>query len=319
MKLKKFLVGLLGSTLKMPEDEVASLLNEDEKLKDALEADTIKDTALDVVSKKNADHIAALKAKEQENWDNKHGKLKKEILNSYEKEIREEYGIDSDAKGKELIKKIVELNKGDGSIDEAKVKAHPVYQQLIEFNKGEVQKVKDAEKKKYDQKVLELQRVEINSQVRGKFDPVIDSLKPKFEEDQTIARNQRDRIHNEALGAFDWSIVEGANEPIPLKKGTTERATDPHGHDLDVKSVLQNITSKYHVLGFEGGGSPTPRNNGSGGAGAGSGDNPYGKRIKDYETYKSVLSEISKDPSMNPDQKDEATAKALEALNALPT
>ena len=113
---QKKLNGFLSKTLKMDDEELASLYNEAGEL-----------TSLTAAEKADTSRVAKLK---EEN-DSQYKRGQKEVATKFETKLKEKYGVSSDETGIDLVDLILttELEKVKGKGDED-ITAHPEYLKL---------------------------------------------------------------------------------------------------------------------------------------------------------------------------------------------
>ena len=116
---QKKLNGFLSKTLKMDDEELASLYNEAGEL-----------TSLTAAEKADTSRVTKLK---EEN-DSQYKRGQKEVATKLETKLKEKYGVSSDETGVDLVDLILttELEKVKGKGDED-ITAHPEYLKLKSF------------------------------------------------------------------------------------------------------------------------------------------------------------------------------------------
>src|SRR3982751_3139434 len=134
----KLLRALLSGVYKKADTEI-----------DAILADDTDDTKGETTVKEwDKARVAELqKPKTGSTFQDGYAKAKKEEREKFEAEIREKFGIDTDKNGIELIEALVAEKSGaaggGGDLNEEKVEAHPLYQQLEKSKKTELKAAAD--------------------------------------------------------------------------------------------------------------------------------------------------------------------------------
>ena len=122
MELSQLLIGLLGKTLNMSEEQITSeLYNEDEP-------DKLKENALDLLLAKDQERVNSFEKKRKDENQQQYDRGIRETSEKWEKDLRTKFGLsDTDKTGDELVALAVEKigTGGGGDFTDEDVKKHP--------------------------------------------------------------------------------------------------------------------------------------------------------------------------------------------------
>ncbi len=239
MDEKELLMGLVGKTLNIPNDELASLIY--------AEDGTLKPDSADVLVSRDAARIQALKDLNKDELTKVHDKGYKkaqaETLAKFEKELKDEFGIsESNLVGKELVKEIVSKFAKDNNIDEEKVKVHPKFLELERKLTGEYVPKTDYEKvvSEYDEYKKSFERRQVLQTVKQDAVKVFRSLKPVLSKDPARATNQELEFL-EKLTKVDYELQTDGNHIIKVEGKRLETA---NGHPVSFADFVKSEASK---------------------------------------------------------------------------
>lgn len=295
MDHKKILTGLLSRAYKMEEGRISEILekaDESEVLLDLLNEDR--------------DRVSKLTPKAGEDGPSKfkegYSKAKKEERAAFEKELKEQYGIESDLQGKELIEHIVQAKTAEatkdkkGTMTEDEIKVSPVYRSL---EKSLAKQLADKETE-WKTKLEDAEKTFAKKEVFGSFKDEalkeLANLKPILSKDEKRARNQRESFAKELL-AEGLEIVKEDGDFLLLKDG--KRLDDGHGHPVKWADYVRDRASEFFDFEANNGGSNSGNSNENdpkgGGQGAGGGKKyPDGiEKPKDIEAYTKLVTDKS--------------------------
>lgn len=238
MDEKTLLTGVLTKTLSMTDEEVSDLLyNKAEDSEDLI----LDEDALDLVLDKNAKHIDAVKNSvkpDKKRLDNEYGRGAKETMDRFEQELKLKFGVESDAKGLDLVQATVDtVAECNTEITDENVKKHPVYRALEENS---------VPKKDFDTKSQELDEWKSNQdktqrigRVKSDVLSIVNNLKPIISENAVVAQTrQRDLLAK--FEDFDYELAENGNHLILVNGGRKE---DSHGHPVTFADFVKEIAS----------------------------------------------------------------------------
>lgn len=233
MNVKEFLTALLGKTLNMPADKVASLVTDDGK--------EVKAEALTELLSMDAERVQKFKADNQTYFENGQKKATKELMSDNEKKWKEKYGITSDKKGDELLDEIITAKSNDKSaIDEVKVKSHEAYVNMQnELNKKLVEGENNW-KLKFDQQQKDFAKKETFGGVLKTADPILAGF--ALPEDEKLKANQK-RLLELDLGQFDYEPHGDNDFLVKTKEG--KLLEDGHGNRITYEALVKQTAGKY--------------------------------------------------------------------------
>lgn len=294
MDLNKVLTGLLSKAYKMENGRIAEILEQTDEssiIADLLDADRQRVTEL---SKNSADG--------KEKFKEGYAKAKKEERAAFEKELKDEYGIDetSDAaklQGKELIEHIVSekateaaTGAGKANMTDEEIRVTPAYRNMEKELRKQLQ-VKETEhakaigdlKGEYDAK-------ETSGSFLSVAQDLLSNMKPILPKDAKKAATQRDLFSKLLLESVQ--IVKEADGFVIMKDG--KRLDDGHGNAIDVQQYVKDKADAFFDFEANNGGSNSGNNNngndrkpagGDNGGGNGKKEYPDGFRPKDFSEF----------------------------------
>jgi hypothetical protein len=244
--MEKILLAFFAKTLNKSTEEVATLIQNDDK------EQSIKDDALDQLLKLDAARVTELKSKggsSKEDFDNGYKKATGEVLTKRDKEIKEHYGITTDLKGLDLVSEVLATktkaleNKEITSDD---VKKSPTYQTAIQ-NLNTQNELKITELTKTHGDVVKgYERKESLVSVIQAADQLIDTkINPIWSKEPSRALNQRKFIHEKISSG---NFKENPNG-LPIVLDSEGKALeDAHGNPVPFEAfVTDKVTSILDV------------------------------------------------------------------------
>ena len=222
---QKKLNGFLSKTLKMDDEELASLYNEAGEL-----------TSLTAAEKADTSRVAKLK---EEN-DSQYKRGQKEVATKFETKLKEKYGVSSDETGIDLVDLILttELEKVKGKGDED-ITAHPEYLKL----KSESDRMLKAKDKEWQKKIEELEskhtRESMFAKVKDRAFAELDNLRPILPEDAKKAQKWKEK-YIEDFRAYDFTEQDGMI--VVLKDG--KPLQDSHGYNKSFADLVKETASE---------------------------------------------------------------------------
>ena len=259
--MNEIIESLVGKTLNLPKDKLAEILYE-------ADGTTIKADAVDKLAEIDAQRIKAIKDAHKEELtrmhDDGYSKGKGESLSKWEKQLKEELGLQSDAKGIDLVKEAISKNTKI-EIDEEKIKLHPKYLELEKKLNGEYMPKSEYDKVKseYDEFKKLIETTNINNAVKRDAILIFKSLKPVLSKDPVKAANQESDFVNK-LVSHEFELQTDGNHIIKVNGKRLETA---NGYPVSFADFVKSEAQKYYD--FE---QQDPRGNaGNGGAGGSGG------------------------------------------------
>jgi hypothetical protein len=223
---QKKLNGFLSKTLKMDDEELASLYNEAGEL-----------TSLTAAEKADTSRVTKLK---EEN-DSQYKRGQKEVATKFETKLKEKYGVSSDETGIDLVDLIltteVEKVKGKGAED---ITAHPEYLKL----KSESDKLLKAKDKEWQKKIEELEtdhrKQTMFLKVKDRAFAELDNLRPILPEDAKKAQKWKEK-YIEEFKNFEFTEQDGVF--VVLKDG--KPLQDSHGYNKSFADLVKDTASEF--------------------------------------------------------------------------
>ena len=222
---QKKLNGFLSKTLKMDDEELASLYNEAGELTSLTAAE-------------QADTARVTKLKEDQASQYKRGQ--KEVASKMEAQLKDKFGVDSDLTGVELVDFILttELEKVKGKGDED-ITAHPEYLKL----KSESDRMLKAKDKEWQKKIEDLElkhaRESMFSKVKERAFAELDNLRPILREDAKKAQKWKEK-YIEDFRAYDFTEQDGMI--VVLKDG--KPLQDSHGYNKSFADLVKETAAE---------------------------------------------------------------------------
>lgn len=230
-ELQELLTEFVSRTLKIDKAAVTSALFETEG--DTLK---VKSDALTFLTGKDAARITAITDVSNKKFQDGYQKAKKEERSVFEQEIKDQYGIQSDAIGLDLINHIVAEKSKAGEITDDIILKHPSF----------IKKERELIKAKEDAvaEILTKQKMERNSEIfTSKALDELEKLNPVLAQDANIAKNQKE-LFKMVLANENYDVAEDGT--IILLNPDKSRRNDQHGHPIEFKDHVKSLASKYY-------------------------------------------------------------------------
>lgn len=261
-KLRQTLADVLETAYQVPEDDIATLLPEDEA---SFKENEFKSSFLDL----DKTRIQTIKQTGKDKFEQGYSKAKKEERAAFEKEIKEQFSIDDDSlMGIDLVKKVAEINakttKADASkLTEDEIKTHPSVIKMLNDRDKAFKDQEKALKEDYDTKISQFSKKEVFTKVSKTALSILDEMNPVLSTDPIKANNQKNWLLKELEGL---DFQESDNDFIPLKEG--KRLENDHGHGVSLKQFVQDkAKGLYDFKQADPRENPDPADGGGGGAG----------------------------------------------------
>ena len=233
MDEKTLLLGFLSKTLNMDEAAVTEAVYKD----DAVAEDALtKLLALDV------DRVKKVKGDTKSLFDNGYKKAEKEVLEKLETQIKQEYGLETDLQGIDLVKDLVAKKSVKSAVKDDEIKVHPLFLGL-EKKKNEEQK---AQKDDYEKQITDLKTGITRNQklfrIKEDAKRIFTGLNPVISENATVAAN-REKDFLSKFDAFDYELDDRGNHLI-MNAGA--RMEDGHGNPVTFENFVKEQASLYY-------------------------------------------------------------------------
>lgn len=244
----------LSKTLNKDASEIASLVeNEDGEL---------KEDALDALLDLDKTRVETLKGKSTEMFDNGYKKAEKEVRKKVERELKEEFDIDSTSTGDELLTEIkTKLSTSNSDFTEEDIKSSETYKKMRETLEKEysekTEQIEGSWKEKYSELETSITKEKNDSRIKESIKAKIKELKPILPQDETKANNQLSIVVDNIFNNSEYELTEDGNIRL-LRDG--KLLEDAHGNSIKFEDYVKEKAST--VLDF---GEPNQRQS-SGGA-----------------------------------------------------
>lgn len=257
--LKDFAVKALNIT----DEQFAEIVYSDDK-------GTMKENAIDELLRLDAERVAKLKSSNKEELtkmhDKGHQKGLAEGLSKFEGSLKEQFGVETNLQGVDLVKEIIAKIGKDTNLDDEKVKLHPLYLALERkvgtdyIERAEYEKVKG----EFDGYKSNIEKEKITGVVSVDAIKFFRSLNPVLSKNQTIAFNQEADFVAK-LKAFEYEVQPDGNHVVKIDGKRLENA---QGHPVLFNDFVKQQAEKYFDFEVQGqkGSAGNNNNGGSGGA-----------------------------------------------------
>lgn len=236
----EILVGLLAKTLNKPEDEIKSLILKED-------SEELKDDALSILLDLDADRMTALVEKHKKEKADQYARALKEVSKDWEKKIKEQFSLETESTGDDLIAEAVQKQssgggKGDGEeLTDEKVKSHPLYIRLQNEKKKEIDEINADWQKKLEEKDNEYNQRMTRSSVHQKILTRIKSKNPILPED---AKKAEKRL-NAALRDFSEYDFDIDGNDIIVKTKDGQQLMDKHNNPVSFDELVDAVADDY--------------------------------------------------------------------------
>src|SRR5690606_2391080 len=254
MDLKNVITGLLSRAYNVDNGKIAEILEAENNTEEA-----VLKSILDL----DAARVAKLKEADTGKFQEGYQKAKKEDVTQFEKDLKAQYGIESDKMGLELITEIVTAKTADTGTKDDDVLKHPLYQTLETKYRTETARIENEWKAKLDEIQNGYKKEKTFSIIQNKALTQLESLNPILPTNATVAANQKNWFVN-SLKEYEFDVQDGGNIVV-MKDGKVQQ--DAHGNSVRFEDLVKNIASQNFEF---------KANNGGGNAGNGNSDAPEG-------------------------------------------
>lgn len=275
MDYKKILTGLLSRAYKIDDGKLAELLDGENQTEDAV---------LTSILETDTQRVEKLKtsATGDGTFQQGYAKAKKEVLEAFEQKLKDEYKIETEKTGLDLITEIVtenlKANGKTGEITDDEVKKHPVYQAAEKSYK----KLLADQKTDFEGKISEMEKSQNReatfSTVKERANTILETLKPILSQNPKVANTIKANFLNELKG-YDYE-KQADGTFIVTKDGKI--VEDKHGHTRVFDDIVKEVAENYFDFQGNNGGSNAGNQNQDNGGGAA---NPKFKSQKEADEY----------------------------------
>lgn len=295
------ITGLLKTVYKLDQKAIDSILKHGKIVKDGETSTDVAtaDSVIGTITGLDTARVKTLNDKiEKDKFQEGYKKAKAEVLDAFEKEKKERFGITSDLKGQELDDFIIaEKMKEAGVTGEDAIKKTPTYLNLEKSMKDQLKALKEAGDK-------QLKELETSYKKEGTFNKVgasamdiLTGLNPILPKNAAVAETYKKDFMNELKG-YEYDMQDDGT--ILISKGG-KRLEDNHGNALDWEDHVKKIAGTRFEFAVN-----------NGGENGGGKNNPNGDDKGKPATYPNginkpkndqELAKIMGDDSMKPEDK----------------
>jgi hypothetical protein len=296
-KLKALAVKVFGMT----DEEAQSLITKTDDGQEVLAENFVE--LLAEKDKKRLERITTdHKNQLTEIHDKGYKKAQKEVLSTFEQQVKEKYGYSTEKMGIDLIDDLVALNKGKGG--DVDVKTHPDYLKLEKMLQTEfVPKAKLEETLgEFEQFKAGMMKQQVRAVIAKDALSILDALNPVLPADPKNAQNLKSLFLKEIEGGNDFQPQEDGNHLI-LKDG--KRLETENMNPVAFSDFVKSKASEIFDFATQ-----EPKGGtGTGGAGTG-GSNGIGL-LKDVSDFYSRYNDASIDTATRAKIFDQAKKQGL--------
>lgn len=253
----KVLRAFLTKVFKMSTGDIDSILSESTKDEDAIndlsEADKARVVTLSTPPK-------------GQTFQDGYKKGKKESREELEASIKDEYDLETEAQGIDLIKEVVSTKgtkQGPGELTEEAIRKHPVYLAQEKANKKALTEANAAWEAKLNAKEGEIKKGQTMNTVFKRAIEARNALNPVIPTNGKIASN----LEKSFLSSIENGIEYTVNEDGTIVMSRDGKVmTDDHGNTLDFDTYIKGQSAEYYEFrvnnggGNAGNGNPGPGN-----------------------------------------------------------
>lgn len=278
--MKNIITGLLSKAFKLDDGKIAEILKDGEE--NANESEILKS-----ILELDADRVAQFKkqnADNKESFQQGYAKAKKEEREKFESEIKEEFGIDSDTTGTNLITELVNQRTAEaakkGEFSEDDVKKHSAYLTLEKSLKKQLTEQKTEYEKKIEEMQTSAKKDSTFAVIRENANAVLESFNPIFAKNKNVAANIKNQFLNELKG-YDYDQQPDGSWLV-TKDGKV--IDDAHGHSKSFEDIVRSVSENYFDFAENNGGSNAGNQNRDDRSGSG-GTAPRFKNQSEADAY----------------------------------
>lgn len=263
---EEVLTGFLSTNFKLDDEGVTALKEAD---------GSFKDDTNDKLTELHAARVATLRGDVEKLKSDRYSQGKREALEGLEKELRDEFGVkETDKRGKELVKAIIAASvNANGTIDENKVKAHPLYIKLEEQVTAFPKTLEEKLKAKEDELTTGFKAERNTARIIDRALTRFKGMNPILPKNPEVARAQMTLLENYLKGhKFDIVEKDGdITDIIPLKADGSGRLEDSIGHHVSFDSLVEAGAKRFYEFheGEHKSTAPNPAGSGGGNGGGG--------------------------------------------------
>lgn len=238
--MKEILLGYLGKTLNVPDEQLAELLYK--KSDDGTLTDEFAETALENLLRLDAERVQKLKPNTRELFDNGFKAAESKISERWEKTLREKFGIEqADLKGDAIIDAILARNAENGMRPD-KVKTHPEYLALEAQLRKREEDLRAEFSAEIEKRETAYRREQTWGSVSNLVRQTVKGLNPILPGDQAKAERLLELFVNTHFRDFEYQ-PDGSGGFVVLKDG--QRVENMHGHVKALQDLVRETAEGY--------------------------------------------------------------------------
>ncbi len=204
-------------------------------------------------------HKKKVKEAKDKNFDDGYKKAERKVLSDREKELKEEFGVESDKIGIELIREILEVKSSATlpELTEEAVKAHPLYKSkevpddlvkkhpLFIKKENEAQQIKEKTEKEWQEKLDTIQaghaKKETFKTVAERALAEFEKLNPILSPDPVKAARQKEIFIKE----LEANAYEVQGDDILVLEADGRKKEDDFGNTYKFSDLVRSAADKY--------------------------------------------------------------------------
>lgn len=237
----KQLLEFWEKTLNLPPERIAEILFKKADDGETL-TDDVREEAISELLELDKARVSKLKTEAGTTFDNGYKKAEKEVSARWEKNLREKFGVDSDAAGDDLLAAILEKakTKPASNASDDDIKKHQLYLQLEQQYLKDVKEAKEQGERSLEEFKAQQSALSVKGTAKNKAKELLLSMKPVLEDDQAISETRIQDFLRE-LEAYDFQEIDGGGL-VPIKDG--KRVENDHSHPVSFEDLAKQIAAR---------------------------------------------------------------------------
>lgn len=280
--MKEFILGLLTKTLNRSDEEISELLYQKTDDGEALKEDAL-DVALNLFEQKVTKIKDDAKVDEKKLRDEGYKRAQKEVMGTFEAELKEKYDLDTDLTGAELVEEVIsKFKKEDSELTPDKIKLTDTYRNREKELKKEARdqlKERDAE---IETLKVDFEKQQVWGGVSQKILTRLDAANPAKPKNQDAAANLT-RLFVDSFKDYDWQ--KDGEGYLPVKEG--KRLEDNLGNEVSFETLVDERIPQYFDI---------PKQDGKGSAGNNTGGGAVDGVPSTFKDDKDYLAYVNNEP-----------------------
>jgi hypothetical protein len=241
MNEKEVMLNAFSKYFNKTDEELTEMLYE--KTDDGTEV--LKDGVVDQLIALDTNRVERLRKEATEGatrkFDDFAKKSKKEVMEKFEKDIKEQYGLESDKTGIELVNELAAKFGKTGNLTEDSIKTNPIFIKLESEWKENATKSQAQLQKEFDEFKYGVERNGQLNTIKSVVETEFLKLNPVLSENPVIAKNQTQEFLNR-FQKYEYIINDGN---IMVKNGDG-RLEDGHGNPISFDAFVKSEAEKLY-------------------------------------------------------------------------